>query len=178
MHLKFGFALLPLTGCCSPHVGRRAPRRAGMGFRNYQGLHMDLSRRFGNLLFQASYRFAKDLGSLGTVGLPNMSAEVSARAMTDRFNPRYDRGNLPGVRRNRFLLTALAPLPFGKGHAIGSGWGPIRNLLLGGWELSAVALAESGTFETPLCLEAGINRIPMLCFEAFRRGRIWFQAFP
>lgn len=129
-----------------------------LGFSNYQGLRLELSRRFrSDLFFQASYEHSKDLGLFG--GANSLSpaftpvfpfAEVFGLGLTDRFNSRYDRGNLPGARNNRLLLTALVPLPFGKGRAIGQSWGRMRDGLLGGWELSTVALVESGLFQTPI----------------------------
>ena len=121
-----------------------------LGFSNYQGLHLEWSRRFKNdLFFQASYQLAKDLGSLGSTGTPNLPWEIGNIPVTDRFNTRYDRGNLPGIRRQRFLLTALAPIPFGKGRSMGSHWSRVPNAFFGGWEVSTVTLLESGPFQTP-----------------------------
>jgi hypothetical protein len=121
-----------------------------LGFSNYQGLHLEWSRRFKNdLFFQTSYQLAKDLGSFGSIGVPGLPWEVGNIPVTDRFDTRYDRGNLQGIRRHRFLLTALAPLPFGKGRAIGSNWSRVPNVFFGGWELSTVTLLESGPFQTP-----------------------------
>jgi hypothetical protein len=125
-----------------------------LGFANYQGMHLELSRQFHNdFFFQASYQLAKDLGSLGTVGTFGLPAETM-RPLTDRFDPRYDRGNLPGVRRNRFLLTALVPLP--NAHARSGALGLV-DALLGRWEVSTVAMLESGPFQTP-AVPAGLDQ--------------------
>jgi hypothetical protein len=70
-------------------------------------------------------------------------------AVTNRFNTRYDRGNVAGARRHRFLLTGLLPSPFGKGRALGSSWRGFRQGVLGGWELSTVTLVQSGPYQTP-----------------------------
>jgi hypothetical protein len=100
-------------------------------------MQLELSRRFRrDLFFQASYVLSKNLGESGNVGRPLFPTEYPQSPVTDRFDTRYDRGDLPGSRRNRFLLTALFPLPF-------------KGRLRGGWELSTVSLIQSGPLLTP-----------------------------
>jgi hypothetical protein len=60
-----------------------------------------------------------------------------------------DRGNDPGTRQHRFLLTAVYELPFGKGKHFLSNANSIVNGILGGWNLSTIALVESGPYLTP-----------------------------
>jgi hypothetical protein len=122
----------------------------GIGFSNYQGLQLEWSRRAqGGLFWQASYVLAKNLGAAGTATRPNFPAEYGAAPVTDRFNSRYDRGNLSGSRRHRVLVTALLPLPFGKGRHFGGNWNGLPQAAMGGWELSTVSLIESGPYQTP-----------------------------
>jgi hypothetical protein len=78
-----------------------------------------------------------------------LSEEVNSTAATDRFNMRYDRGNVAGARHGRLLLTGLFPPPFGKGRAAGSNWRGVPQAALGGWELSTVTLVQSGPYQTP-----------------------------
>jgi hypothetical protein len=121
-----------------------------IGFSNYQGMQLELSRRLrGDAFFQASYTLSKNLGEAGNVGRPLLPLEYPQSPVTDRFDTGYDRGNLPGSRRNRFLLTGLFPLPFGKGRMFGSHWHGLVQGGLGGWELSTVSLIQSGPFVTP-----------------------------
>lgn len=125
-----------------------------LGFANYQGLQLEISRRFQNdFYFQASYVLSKNIGNAGVLPFFRpafLPQEVFPTAVTDRFNTRYDRGNIYGSRRHRFLFTGLFPLPFGRGRAYGADWDAWVDGLLGGWELSTVTLLESGPFQTPV----------------------------
>lgn len=127
-----------------------------LGFSNYQGMQLELSHRFQHdLFFQASYVLAKNLGEAGSPP-PSFSpyavfpTELAQLSITDRFDTHYDRGNLPGSRRNTFLLTGLFPLPFGQGREYGSNWRGFEQGALGGWELSTVTSIESGPYQTPV----------------------------
>ena len=95
------------------------------------------------------YVLAKDIGEAGAATAPNFPTELAQPLLADRFNTRYDRGNLPGSRRNRFLLTGLVPLPFGRGRTIGSHWNGPEQALMGGWKLSTVTMIQSGPYQTP-----------------------------
>jgi hypothetical protein len=77
-------------------------------------------RTRNDIFFQASYGLAKDIGEVGAATTSGFPSELAQFLLADRFNTRYDRGNLPGLRRHRFLLTGLIPLPFGRGRKIGT----------------------------------------------------------
>jgi len=118
-----------------------------LGFAKYHGLQLEANHRFQNRLsFQASYILGKNVGMMGAPvafgqHIPN---ELNSLTVTDRFNTRYDRGELDGTRRHRFVLTGLFPLP-----AFQSGSAALR-AFFDGWELSTVTLLESGVFQTPV----------------------------
>src|SRR5205807_287198 len=122
-----------------------------LGFSSYEGMQLEASRRFrSDFFFQASYVFSKNLGlTNGPPGIPVFPLGFYSRPLSDRYNERYDRGNLGGSRHQRFLLTGLFPLPFGKGRHFGEHWGTLPNLIAGGWELSTVTTVESGPYVTP-----------------------------
>lgn len=148
-----------------------------LGFSNYQGMHLELSHRLRNdLFFQASYVLAKNLGADGALGFLGFPTEAYGLPfVSDRFNTRYDRGNLPGVRRNTVLLTGLVPLPFGKGRAFGSNWRGVKQGAFGGWELSTVSVIESGPYQTPTIsgnLDQSNTGINTVRFIAVRPDRI------
>src|SRR2546429_9976485 len=96
-----------------------------------------------DLFFQASCSWAKNVGETGTATGPFFPPEIPSFVLTDRFNTRYDRGDLAGARRQRFLLSGVFPLPFGRGRAFGGNWRGLHQGLLGGWELSTVTLIQS-----------------------------------
>ena len=116
-----------------------------LGFANYQAVQFELNLRAANgAVFQTSYVLARNIGMVGapaqSVFLPQ---ELKTTTLTDRFNTRYDRGELEGTRRRRFLLTGLFPLP-----RFRSAVPPLR-AVLAGWEVSVIALIQSGVFQTP-----------------------------
>ena len=107
---------------------------------------MEATKRTGrDAYFQVSYVHSKNLGSLGTATRTNFPGEAIGPGVTDRYNTRYDRGDLSGARRDRFLLTGIFPLSFGKRPR------------LRGWELSTVTLLQSGPFLTPT-IATGLDR--------------------
>jgi hypothetical protein len=44
----------------------------------------------------------------------------------------------------RFVLSYVFELPFGKGHAIGTNWAGLANTLLGGWQANGITTLQSG----------------------------------
>ena len=119
-----------------------------LAFSNYQGFQAVLSHRLNDRLFlQASYVFSKNVGNAGTPrGFFPFEGSVG---ITDRYDTRYDRGNVAATRQHRFLVTGLFPLPFGRSRALGSRWHGFQEAILGGWELSTVSLVQSGPYQTP-----------------------------
>ncbi|MDP8980619.1 MAG: carboxypeptidase-like regulatory domain-containing protein [Acidobacteriota bacterium] len=121
-----------------------------VSFAHYQGLQVEAVRRMRNgIEFQATYVLSKNIGDVGSSGRTFFPQELVTIPVTDRFNTGYDRGNLSGARRNRFLLTGLFPLPFGKGRTFGSSSHGLAEAIFGGWELSTVTLIQTGQFQTP-----------------------------
>ena len=101
------------------------------------------------LTFQASYTYAKNIsdaqGSDAPAGFAN--EEPYAVEIANRYDLRYDRGNVAGTPRQRFLLTGTYQLPFGKGQHFNV---PQHlNPVLGGWNLSTVATIQTGQWLTP-----------------------------
>ena len=52
------------------------------------------------------------------------------------------------------VMSFVEELPFGKGRAVGSNWGPVTNGVLGGWQVSSVISLKSGL---PLGIVAANN---------------------
>lgn len=80
----------------------------------------------------------------------NVSGPYGLSGVDDRFNLRLDRGNDGGVRRDRFLLTGVYQLPFGKGKPFLANSGRVVDAVLGNWQLSTITLAQTGPYETPM----------------------------
>jgi len=115
---------------------------------NYNSGTVEVSRHSGkNLTFDASYTFTRDLSDAAGA-TPSGFAGAGGNFVTDRFHPGLDYGNTSYDRKNRFLVTYLYDLPFGKGQRFLPGGGPL-NTLVGDWHLGGVTVLQSGPFLTP-----------------------------
>lgn len=123
-----------------------------LGFSNFQDLELQLAHRMSaGFYLQATYDWSHNLSNLGDnpVGYGTEAGNFSGNYLVnDQFALKNDRGNDPGPRRQRFLLTALYQLPFGRGRHFLSNSNGLVNGALGGWQLSTIILAQTGPFMT------------------------------
>jgi hypothetical protein len=128
------------------------------GFANYQDLELQATHRMATGFYiQAQYDWAKDLSDANNDAPAAYGAEQGnftgplgfVVGVNDRFDLQDDRGNAPGDRRQRFLLTGIYQLPFGTGRKYLSNANRFVNGALGGWQLSTIILAETGPYLTP-----------------------------
>ena len=122
------------------------------GFSNYQALQTEVNKSFGHgLMFQANHTWAHNIGNVGGDAPNAFSPEVIyGTPVANRFDLAANRGNIVGTRRHRILTSAIYQLPVGKDRAFLKKMNPIGNALLGGWEVSTVALWETGPYLTPV----------------------------
>jgi hypothetical protein len=125
-----------------------------LGFANYQALELQLKHQFSSgFLLQATYDFAKDLTNIGDnpVGFGTEAGNFSGNYLVnDQYSLRNDRGNDAGPRRQRFLLTGIYQLPFGRGKTFLANTNRFVNGVVGGWQLSTIILSETGPFMTAI----------------------------
>ncbi|MCA1626003.1 MAG: TonB-dependent receptor, partial [Acidobacteria bacterium] len=123
----------------NPSAGTTVALLTNDGFYNYNSLQIELRRRFAQgLYFQANYTFSKNLTNSVTTG-------------QFQFEP-YLQNNNPDLNKQRadfdlthvFNLNAVYQLPFGKGKTFFN-QGGIVDKIFGGWEISAIVQAFSGT---------------------------------
>ncbi len=74
--------------------------------------------------------------------------EFGNTLLSDPQHPGLDYGNVSFDRRNRFLMTFLYNLPFGKGKKFMNSSNRFADALFGGWEMSGIWTWESGPFLT------------------------------
>jgi hypothetical protein len=131
-----------------------------LGSANYQALQAGLNHRLKHgLSLQANYTWAKNLANFGGDAPSGFAPEVIyGTAVNDRFHLDAVRGDVAGTRRHRFLLSGLYALPFAK-----------ENRVLGGWQLSTVALLQTGPYLTPT-YSAGL--VDPANINTFNRGSI------
>jgi len=122
-----------------------------IGNANYQAGTVEVQQRTSRgLSFLGSYTFAKNISNAQGTDAPTAFAgeEPYAVEIANRFNLHYDRGNVVGTPQQRFLLRGSYQLPYGQGRNW-SGGGKLLNGVLGNWNLSAVALLQTGQWLTP-----------------------------
>jgi hypothetical protein len=142
----------------SPYVDSRAPYHNwfslydtfNAGKANYAGLEVEATHRTSHgLYFDANYTLAKNQADNQGDTPTAYAGEVNyGIPIADRFHVATDYGNVEGTRRQRFLLTGIYQLPFGRGRAFlnGSGW---KEAFLGAWDINNVTLLETGPWLTP-----------------------------
>jgi hypothetical protein len=122
-----------------------------IGNANYQAGTVEVQRRNSHgVSFLGSYTLAKNISNAQGTDAPTAFAgeEPYAVEIANRFNLRYDRGNVVGTPRQRFLLRGSYQLPYGHGRAW-SGGGKFLNGVLGNWNFSTVTLLQTGQWLTP-----------------------------
>jgi carboxypeptidase family protein len=146
------------TTAASPYVDPRAPYHNwfelystfNAGEANYNALEIEETHKISRgLHFDAAYTLAKNLADNQGDTPAAFAGEVNyGIPVANRFNIRSDYGNVEGTRRQRFLLTGLYQLPFGKDRSFlnSGGW---TNAALGGWEMTTVTVLETGPWLTP-----------------------------
>ncbi len=118
-----------------------------LGYGNYNAGTVSVHKRATSIQFEVSYTYTRDLTNVN--GAPIASASGYAtefgNTLSNPYNPNTDYGNTPYARRNRVLATFLYQLPFGKGRQF-LNTNAFLDRAIGGWELSGVALFQSGPF--------------------------------
>ena len=123
-----------------------------IGNQSYQAGTVEFTHRATHgLTFQANYTFAKNISDAQGTDAPTAYAgeEPYAVEIANAYNIKYDRGNVVGMPRQRFLLTGSYQLPFGTGRTWLNSSGRFVNAVLGGWTLSTVTTMQTGQWLTP-----------------------------
>ena len=130
------------------------PRRPDQGFgaitwvdpagsQNYNGFAARLEHRFSaGLYFLNSFTWSKSLGNTEQA-LEYASGYYQANPQ-NIYNLKAERG--PSSFDVKFInvTSVVYQLPFGRGRKYGSGWNPVMDGVLGGWELNTINTANTG----------------------------------
>jgi hypothetical protein len=123
-----------------------------IGNSNYEaGVAEVRHRTTYGLTFLGSYTWAKNISNAQGSDAPTVFAgeEPYAVEIANRYNLRYDRGNVVGTPRQRFLFTGTYQLPYGSGRHW-SGGGKLMSGALGNWSFSSVTQLQTGQWLTPI----------------------------
>jgi hypothetical protein len=138
----------------------------------YHGLQSRIEKRFsGGLYFLGSYTWSKSIDDQSN-GTDTVIA--SGQYPQDPLNPGLDRGLSSFDRPQVFAGSAVWEIPFGRGPVERSRARQLVNGALGGWQLSGIFTAQSGTPFSVLMSCADINAQGNNC----RPNRIASGALP
>jgi hypothetical protein len=116
------------------------------GYENYNALSAEINRPFHHgLSFEAALTWAKNLTDDDDTLANGIEGGVTAE---DSFNLSRQKGNAEFTPRIGFVSNLIWQLPIGQGQWLLKG-GNYAERLLGGWQISAAYLAQTGDFLTP-----------------------------
>jgi hypothetical protein len=118
----------------------------------YHGVETVFTHRLKKgLSFQSSYVFSKNLSDAEGSGslLCCTFAQENGPFPVNRWNPRYDYGDVGFTRRHRWLTTSLYELPVGRGKRFGGDMPRVLNAIVGNWQTTGILLIQSGPYLTP-----------------------------
>ena len=111
-------------------------------YSNYHGLRTSVSHSTAaGLQLQANYTFSKAMDTLSA----HISGELGDSGVQNGFDIPGNYGLADFHVAHNFSSNFNYALPIGQGRMFGSGMGPVANAILGGWQVSGVFSAQSGT---------------------------------
>jgi hypothetical protein len=127
-----------------PHF-KTVKQESNGGVQNYHALTVEANRHMTHgLLYEAAITVAKNL-----TDDPSTSDAENGVVAEDTYNFMRQYGNEQYTPRVQFVSNLLYDLPFGPGHAY-LGKDNLAAKLLGGWQISAAYLANTGNYLTPM----------------------------
>ncbi|MFN0122766.1 MAG: TonB-dependent receptor [Blastocatellia bacterium] len=176
----------PLRDRPFPNWGIIFTRTAGASA-YYNALQVEANRRFANgLTFNSTYTWAKNLTDNGGPNSTGFPGETGGGRAADLYNRQAEYGDDYATRRHRSISTLVYDLPFGKGRPFARDIHPAANAVIGGWQMSAIFLAQTGPFLTPTVGSvdpsgsgSGLSRTqhPDRVADGNLDNRTWFQWF-
>ncbi len=111
------------------------------GIQKLNALDLNLERKFSSgLTFQVGYTLAKNITDVQDDG--------EYGYVEDPYNRARDMGNVYWMPRQRFVGNLLYEVPFGRGKQFGGNLPKIANGVLGNWQITLVAVKQTGQFMT------------------------------
>ena len=109
---------------------------------NYNALIARFQKNYSHgFSFISHYTYSKGMGTMSD--LSSLGVNPSGGYM-NAWNKRADYGPLGYDVTHRFVLSPIYELPFGRGKALGANASSIENVLIGGWQVSAIYQAQTG----------------------------------
>jgi hypothetical protein len=121
------------------------------GNSTYHGLNLGVEKKYSyGLLFKANYTFAKFIDNVESrADLEYINYGYSNFPLLDYYDPASARGLSGNDIRNRFVLSTVYELPFGRGKLFHPD-SAVLNQVVGGWSFGVIAEANTGTPLSPI----------------------------
>ncbi|MDP2999628.1 MAG: TonB-dependent receptor [Bryobacterales bacterium] len=145
---KRTFTRLPIpgTGIVASPLGPVFSHRFD-GNSIYHAMIAKVEKRFSRgFTLLASYTWSKNIGD--TCG-SSVQGDATGCGFQNLFNLRPERSVDNQDVPHRFVTSALADLPFGKGRPYMSGANPVANAVLGGWTVGSIVTMSSNVPFSP-----------------------------
>jgi hypothetical protein len=134
-----------------PYLQDTSQQSNNGAYSRYNALLAKLEKRFsGGLSFLISYTYSHTLDNASDANLGSAHAGDTFR---DPRHLNWEYGNSDFDIRQRFVLSAVYDLPFGRGRRFGGGMSTAANTLIGGWQFDSIWSVQSGYWFTPF----GVN---------------------
>lgn len=138
------------------------------GNSSYNAFNAKVEHRSNSLLFTAVYTWAKSLDNKSAAaGIGNDSA--GWQGFLDNHNVRRDRGRSEFDVNHRLVSSFVYELPIGRGKKFGGDLPKAADVLIGGWQVNAIATFQQGF---PMTIQAndigglndarGLNRVDIV----------------
>jgi hypothetical protein len=133
--------LRPMPQFDGTGVGTAEPAR---GDSNYHAMQIKLEKRFTDgLTMLTHYTWSKMIDNVSHSS-GNVSWLGGSTALQNIWDLRGERSLSAHDVAHRVVLTGSYELPFGKKRKWGSNWNRVTNWIAGGWDLSGMAVMQSG----------------------------------
>ena len=130
---------------------RRFPHLQGISYVSnvgqswYDSLQVRMERRFtGGFNFVGAYTWGKS-NAIGCV----VGSQNECQGFRNPTNFRLDKGPGPADIRHRLVVSSVFELPFGRGKRFGGDAPRGLDMVIGGWQISAIATFQTGNRVTP-----------------------------
>jgi hypothetical protein len=101
------------------------------------------------LSFTSAWTWAKNVGDGNGPASTGWAGTTGGGRVTNSLDRAADKGNAAMTRRHRWSTTLFYDLPFGQGRKFGDGMSRLADAFVGGWNVAAIVLLQTGPYLTP-----------------------------
>jgi hypothetical protein len=139
----------PLSSRPFPNWGVVNTRANGANA-NYNAAQLEVNHRYkSGVTFNSAYTFAKALANNQGYTPTSYAGENAGGRTMDALDLKHEYGSVYGIRKNRWITSAIYDLPVGRSRQFGTSMNRVLDGIVGGWQLSSIFLVQSGPYLTP-----------------------------